>query len=90
MVNNVLSLAAVPWILEHGGLAYANLGLGRSRGSMPMQIAGNVSHGGLFECAFGITLRELVYDLGGGSYSGRPVRAVQVGGPLGAYFPESL
>ncbi len=90
VVNNVLSLAAVPWILEHGGQAYANLGLGRSRGSMPMQIAGNVSHGGLFECAFGITLRELVYDLGGGSYSGRPVRAVQVGGPLGAYFPESL
>ncbi len=90
VVNNVLSLAAVPWILEHGGQAYANYGMGRSRGSMPMQIAGNVRHGGLFECAFGITLRELVYDLGGGTYSGRPVRAVQVGGPLGAYFPESL
>ncbi len=90
VVNNVLSLAAVPWILEHGGEAYANYGMGRSRGSMPMQIAGNVRQGGLFECAFGITLRELVYDLGGGTYSGRPVRAVQVGGPLGAYFPESL
>ncbi|MEQ1692469.1 MAG: NADH-ubiquinone oxidoreductase-F iron-sulfur binding region domain-containing protein [Gemmatimonas sp.] len=90
VVNNVLSLAAVPWILEHGAQAYAQLGLGRSRGSMPMQIAGNVRHGGLFECAFGITLRELVYDLAGGTYSGRPVRAVQVGGPLGAYFPEAL
>lgn len=90
VVNNVLSLAAVPWILEHGGEAYANYGMGRSRGSMPMQIAGNVRQGGLFECAFGITLRELVYDLAGGTYSGRPVRAVQVGGPLGAYFPESL
>jgi formate dehydrogenase iron-sulfur subunit len=90
VVNNVLSLAAVPWILEHGGAAYAALGMGRSRGSMPMQIAGNVKNGGLFECGFGITLRELVYDIGGGTYSGRPVRAVQVGGPLGAYFPESL
>ncbi|MBL0169927.1 MAG: formate dehydrogenase [Gemmatimonadaceae bacterium] len=90
VVNNVLSLAAVPWILEHGGQAYADYGMGRSRGSMPMQIAGNVRHGGVFECAFGITLRELVYDLGGGTYSGRPVRAVQVGGPLGAYFPDSL
>ena len=90
VVNNVLSLAAVPWILQHGGEAYANYGMGRSRGSMPMQIAGNVRQGGLFECAFGITLRELVYDLGGGTFSGRPVRAVQVGGPLGAYFPESL
>jgi len=90
VVNNVLSLAAVPWILQHGGEAYANYGMGRSCGSMPMQIAGNVKQGGLFECAFGITVRELVYEVGGGTYSGRKVRAVQVGGPLGAYFPESL
>ena len=90
VVNNVLSLAAVPWILEHGARAYADLGLGRSRGTMPIQLAGNVKRGGLFECAFGITLRELVYDLGGGTYSGRDVRAVQVGGPLGSYFPNSL
>ncbi len=90
VVNNVLSLAAVPWILEHGAAAYAAYGLGRSRGSMAVQLAGNIKRGGLFECAMGITLRELVYDIGGGTYSGRPVRAVQVGGPLGAYFPDHL
>jgi len=90
VVNNVLSLAAVPWILANGGKAYADFGIGRSRGSMPVQLAGNIRRGGLFECAFGITLRELIFDLGGGTCSGRPVRAVQVGGPLGAYFPESL
>ncbi len=90
VVNNVLSLAAVPFILEHGAAAYAECGMGRSRGTMPVQLAGNIKHGGLFECAFGVTLRELVHDIGGGTYSGRPVRAVQVGGPLGAYFPESL
>jgi formate dehydrogenase iron-sulfur subunit len=90
VVNNVLSLAAVPWILTHGAQAYANYGMGRSRGSMPVQLAGNVRHGGLFECAFGISLRELIVDIGGGTRSGRPVRAVQVGGPLGAYFPASM
>ncbi len=90
VVNNVLSLAAVPWILEHGANAYAQFGLGRSRGTMPIQLAGNVKRGGLFECGFGVTLRELVYDIGGGTYSGRPVRAVQVGGPLGAYLPDHL
>lgn len=90
VVNNVLTLAAVPWILEHGGAAYAALGVGRSRGTMPIQLAGNVKHGGLFELPLGITLRELIFDFGGGTASGRPVRAVQVGGPLGAYFPEKL
>ncbi len=90
VVNNVLTLAAVPWILQHGAQAYADFGMGRSRGSMPVQLAGNIRHGGLFECAFGMTLRELVEDIGGGTLSGRPLRAVQVGGPLGAYFPDSL
>ena len=90
MVNNVLTLAAVPWILQHGAQAYADFGVGRSRGSMPVQLAGNIRRGGLFECAFGISLRELVEDIGGGTLSGRPLRAVQVGGPLGAYFPDSL
>lgn len=90
VVNNVLTLAAVPWILEHGGAAYAALGVGRSRGTMPIQLAGNVKHGGLFELPLGVTLRELIFDFGGGTASGRPVRAVQVGGPLGAYFPEKL
>ena len=89
VVNNVLTLAAVPWILDHGAQAYAAFGMGRSKGTMPVQLAGNVKYGGLFEVAFGITLGELVNDIGGGTASGRPVRCVQVGGPLGAYIPPS-
>jgi formate dehydrogenase iron-sulfur subunit len=89
IINNVLTLAAVPWILANGGDAYAAFGMGRSKGTMPIQIAGNVKHGGLFEVAFGITLGELVNDIGGGTASGLPVRCVQVGGPLGAYIPPS-
>lgn len=90
VINNVLSLAAVPFILSEGAEAYAAVGFGRSRGTMPVQLAGNVKHGGLYEIGFGITLGELVNDIGGGTASGRPVRAVQVGGPLGAYFPPSM
>ncbi|MEG3125964.1 NADH-ubiquinone oxidoreductase-F iron-sulfur binding region domain-containing protein [Sphingomonas sp. GB1N7] len=90
VINNVLSLAAVPFILSEGAAAYAAVGFGRSRGTMPIQLAGNVKHGGLYEVGFGITLGELVNDIGGGTMSGRPVRAVQVGGPLGAYVPPSL
>ena len=90
VVNNVLSLAAVPAIFAEGPEAYERLGLGRSRGTMPVQLAGNVKYGGLVEVPFGITLGELVHEIGGGTASGRPVRAVQVGGPLGAYFPPSL
>lgn len=89
VVNNVLTLAAVPWILANGGGAYAEVGFGRSRGTMPIQLAGNIQHGGLFEIGFGVTLGELVFDIGGGTASGRPVRAVQVGGPLGAYHPPA-
>ncbi|HSB85475.1 MAG TPA: NAD(P)H-dependent oxidoreductase subunit E, partial [Ilumatobacteraceae bacterium] len=87
VVNNVLSLAAVPAILADGAAAYAALGTGRSRGTQVFQLAGNIVRGGIFETSFGITLGELVNDLGGGAASGRPVRAVQVGGPLGAYLP---
>ncbi len=90
VVNNVISLASVPVILAKGAAHYRDFGLGRSRGTLPFQLAGNIRHGGLVERAFGMTLRELLYDYGGGSASGRPIRAVQVGGPLGAYFPESL
>ncbi|MPT49350.1 MAG: formate dehydrogenase beta subunit [Sphingobium sp.] len=90
VINNVLSIAAVPFILSKGAEAYANVGFGRSRGTMPVQIAGNVKNGGLYEIGFGITLGELVMDIGGGTESGRPVRAVQVGGPLGAYFPPEM
>ncbi len=90
VINNVLSLGAVPFILAEGAKAYADYGMGRSRGTMPIQLAGNIRHGGLYETPFGITLGELVMDIGGGTHSGRPVRAVQVGGPLGAYFPPSL
>jgi formate dehydrogenase iron-sulfur subunit len=90
VINNVLSFAAVPAILEMGAARYRDFGMGRSRGTMPIQLAGNIRHGGLFETAFGVTLGELVDDIGGGTASGRPVRAVQVGGPLGAYFPRAL
>ena len=86
VINNVLTLAAVPWIMANGAEAYAAFGMGRSKGTMPIQLAGNIKHGGLYETAFGISLRELVYDIGGGTASGRPVKAVQVGGPLGAYI----
>ena len=89
VVNNVISLGTVPAILADGAAAYAALGVGRSRGTQVFQIAGNVARGGILETAFGITLGELVNDLGGGTDSGRPVRAVQVGGPLGAYLPMS-
>jgi len=90
VVNNVLTLAAVPFVLAEGADAYAAFGFGRSRGTMPIQLAGNVRRGGLFEVAFGLTLGELVDDVAGGTASGCPVRAVQVGGPLGAYFPRAL
>jgi formate dehydrogenase iron-sulfur subunit len=90
VVNNVLSLATAPWILTHGAEAYAAIGFGKSRGTMPIQLAGNLKHTGLFEAPFGMTLGALVDDIGGGTASGRPVRAVQVGGPLGAYFPRAL
>ena len=90
VINNALSFAAVPFILAEGAKAYADFGMGRSRGTMPIQLAGNIKYGGLFETAFGVTLGELVDDIGGGTFTGRPVRAVQVGGPLGAYFPRAL
>ncbi|MGV1015336.1 MAG: complex I 51 kDa subunit family protein, partial [Methyloceanibacter sp.] len=90
VINNVLSLATVPIIMSDGGAFYRDFGMGKSRGTMPIQLAGNIKHGGLYETAFGITLGALVDDIGGGTRSGRPVRAVQVGGPLGAYFPREL
>lgn len=89
IVNNVISLASVPVILEKGAQFYRDYGMGKSRGTIPLQLAGNIKRGGVVERAFGLTLRELLYDYGGGSASGRPLRAVQVGGPLGAYIPES-
>lgn len=90
VINNVLSLATVPIIMSDGGAFYRDFGMGKSRGTMPIQLAGNIMHGGLYETAFGITLGALVDDIGGGTRTGRPVRAVQVGGPLGAYFPRAL
>ncbi len=89
VINNVISLATVPMIFARGAEHYRNFGMGRSRGTLPIQLAGNVKRGGLVEKAFGITLREMLTDFGGGTRSGRPIRAVQVGGPLGAYLPES-
>ncbi|MGV6874323.1 formate dehydrogenase beta subunit [Pseudochelatococcus sp. B33] len=90
VVNNVISLASVPVIMDRGAAFYRNFGIGRSHGTMALQIAGNVRYGGLFETAFGLTLGEIVEDIGGGTASGRPVKAVQVGGPLGAWFPPAL
>jgi formate dehydrogenase iron-sulfur subunit len=89
VVNNVLSIATVPPILVQGAEAFSHLGVGRSRGTQVFQLAGNISHGGILETAFGITLGELVEQIGGGTATGLPVRAVQVGGPLGAYLPTS-
>ena len=89
VLNNVMTFASVPLVLDRGAAFYRDYGVGRSRGTLPIQLAGNIRRGGLVEKAFGITLRELLYDWGGGSLSGRPIRAVQVGGPLGAYMPES-
>ncbi|MBL8470097.1 formate dehydrogenase beta subunit [Methyloversatilis discipulorum] len=89
VINNVISLASVPIILAKGGAHYRDFGMGRSRGTLPFQLAGNVKRGGLVEKAFGLTMNELIHDFGGGTLSGRPVRAVQVGGPLGAYVPAS-
>jgi len=89
VINNVITLATVPLILACGAQYYKDYGVGRSHGTLPFQLAGNIKHGGLIEKAFGVTLRELLYDFGGGSATGRPLKAVQVGGPLGAYLPES-
>jgi len=90
VINNVISLATVPIIMDRGAAFYRDFGMGRSRGTLPIQLAGNVKRAGLIEKAFGLTLRELIDDYGGGTATGRPLRAVQVGGPLGAYFPDSL
>ncbi|AXC51226.1 formate dehydrogenase [Paracoccus suum] len=90
VVNNVISLASVPVILAEGAAFYRDFGIGRSRGTMPLQLAGNIARPGLYECAFGLTLDRIVNEIGGGSATGRPVKAVQVGGPLGAYFPPAL
>ncbi|ESY74414.1 NADH-quinone oxidoreductase subunit NuoF [Mesorhizobium sp. M0051] len=90
VINNVISLASVPIIMDKGAAFYKDFGMGRSRGTIPIQIAGNVKYAGLFEAAFGMTLGEIVDEIGGGTATGRPVKAVQVGGPLGAYFPRAL
>jgi formate dehydrogenase iron-sulfur subunit len=89
VINNVITFASVPIVLARGAKFYKDFGVGRSHGTLPIQLTGNIKHGGLIEKAFGVTLRELIYDFGGGTASGRPVKAVQVGGPLGAYVPEA-
>ena len=88
VVNNVISLATIPIIMDKGANFYANYGMGRSKGTLPIQLAGNLKQTGLVEKAFGISLRELLYDFGGGSATGKPIKAVQVGGPLGAFLPK--
>lgn len=90
VINNVLTLASVPLILDRGAAFYKNFGVGRSHGTQPFQLAGNIARGGLVEKAFGVTIRELIEDFGGGTASGRPFRAAQLGGPLGAYVSEEM
>ncbi|CUX36221.1 NADH ubiquinone oxidoreductase chain F [Agrobacterium fabrum str. J-07] len=90
VVNNVISLASIPVIMDRGAAFYRDFGVGRSHGTIPIQLAGNIRYGGLYETAFGLSLGQLVNDIGGGTITGHPVKAVQVGGPLGAYFPVSL
>jgi formate dehydrogenase iron-sulfur subunit len=89
IINNVMSFAAVPIIIAKGGEFYRDYGVGRSRGTLAFQLAGNIKRGGLVEKAFGVTTRQLLEDWGGGTATGRPARAIQIGGPLGAYIPES-
>ncbi len=89
VINNVISLASVPIIMDRGAAFYKDFGMGRSRGTLPIQLAGNIKYSGLIEKAFGVTLRDILYEFGGGAITGRPLRAVQVGGPLGSYLPES-
>lgn len=89
IINNVLTLASVPFILANGAKAYANFGIGQSRGTQAFQLAGDVKQGGLIELAFGVSLDELVQEFGGGTWTGRPIKAVQIGGPLGGYLPAS-
>ena len=89
VINNVMTLSAVPMILADGAAAYQGLGVERSRGTQVFQLAGNIAKGGIVETAFGITLGELVDGFGGGTNSGRPIKTVQVGGPLGAYLDKS-
>ena len=90
VLNNTISFCSVPFVLAEGARAYKNYGMGRSTGTMPFQLAGNIKHGGLVEKAFGLTLRQLAEEYGGGTRSGRPLRTIQVGGPLGAYLPQEL
>lgn len=89
VVNNVISLSSVPIIFAEGADYYASFGMGRSRGTMPFQLAGNLKRTGLVELAFGVTIDQLINDYGGGSASGKPLRAAQLGGPLGTYLPPS-
>ncbi|VVE62532.1 formate dehydrogenase [Pandoraea captiosa] len=89
LINNVITLASVPYIFAHGAQAYREFGMGRSQGTLPVQLAGNIRRGGLVELAFGVTLRTLLDEFGGGTASGRPAKAIQVGGPLGAYLPSA-
>ena len=88
VINNVISFASVPIIVARGAAFYRDYGMGRSKGTLPFQLAGNIRYSGLVERAFGLTLRELLYDFGGGSRTGLPIKTVQMGGPLGAYVPE--
>jgi NADH-quinone oxidoreductase subunit F len=90
IINNVETLACVPWILRHGADAFAAFGTKTSRGTKVFALAGKINRGGLIEVPMGITIREVVEDIGGGIKQGRKFKAVQLGGPSGGCIPASL
>jgi NADH-quinone oxidoreductase subunit F len=90
LINNVETLACVPWILRHGAAEFAKLGTASSKGTKVFALAGKIRRGGLIEVPMGITIREIVEEIGGGIRNGRPFKAVQIGGPSGGCIPASL
>jgi NADH-quinone oxidoreductase subunit F len=89
-VNNVETLALVPWIVRHGAEAFAELGTERSRGTKIFSLTGQVRNGGLIEVPMGTTIRRIVEEIGGGVPEGRQLKAVQIGGPSGGCIPAAL
>jgi formate dehydrogenase iron-sulfur subunit len=89
-VNNVETIHTLPWIIEHGGAAYAAIGSETSRGTKVLSLNTRVQRPGIYEVALGMTLRQVIFDLAGGMAAGQTFKAVQVGGPLGGLLPESL
>ena len=93
LINNVETLAMVPWIVRHGGVEFAKLGTEKSKGTKVFALTGKVRRGGLIEVPMGVTIRQIVEEIGGGvegESEGRRFKAVQIGGPSGGCIPASL